>query len=938
MAQSRAFAAVTETLLSEDFSEGATTFPPTNWNDNSGGGWYWSQNGNGDYNGSAVVNVWNCVDAELTTPIMDASLFTGSSDTAFVEFDLWSESDFYSANYGGDELDLNLYNADGSTQVLTLNSATDFTYDNSSSFGYYSDPLTTTDYWRHYKIGIPATYRTSSLQVGWHGYTPNDACGGNFAIDNVTVWGTHYNTLAYTPTAINFGGITLGDTSKSISVLLSNPNTDPVLISGVQVAGADAADYIITYAASSVVGGTMSTPGLDSITIVFTPHQGGVSAATVNFMTSADIPTSVSVNLGGKGLQPFAVLTPTELFRGTTTKLGDTLTQAIVVTNSSSGLLIISPTSYFSGYYPGEYTLSRIPTQPIAQGASDTILVSYTPTMEGSHPAMLNVFSNASDDSVAVQLLGIGTLPRLAITPGALNFDSVALGSTQTHDLTLSNPGTDTLLVKNIYFSYSDGDFSFKRPIDPNTAIAPGASVIVEVSFTPLATGTRLATIRVTTNIPMTFEAKARDTSGFDVQVIGNAYQVGRLSLGSNTDVDTAIVNTQVCQVDTLFNFGSADLLISSASITGLDSVEFSLSGLTLPFTVPANGYQTFSVCAEPAGRGIRTADLTINASSDGQTETSTLPIAVYGEIVCGTAAPSAVFSGNPVLTGTRDSALIVVQNCGDITAIYSATITSKTGAYTLNTPTSIPTVAGGFANFTVYFAPSVMGADTGSVVIVAPNLAPMIVELNGSGGAVIIQATTPTVPETAVGDTSAVFTVTLNNTGNLNWVPGTPVVNNANFEIVSLSPAVISAGSQGTMTLKFTPIAVGLDTASATFPTGTPTPTPQPVVMLSGIGDSSSASGVQIISASNGYVLDQNYPNPFTPSTMISFTTPKEATVQIRVTDVRGAVIRSYDNLKMSAGNHSMQMNAEGLPSGVYYYTLKTSDVTLIRRMMLIR
>lgn len=86
--------------------------------------------------------------------------------------------------------------------------------------------------------------------------------------------------------------------------------------------------------------------------------------------------------------------------------------------------------------------------------------------------------------------------------------------------------------------------------------------------------------------------------------------------------------------------------------------------------------------------------------------------------------------------------------------------------------------------------------------------------------------------------------------------------------------------------------------------------------------------------------VLDQNYPNPFNPSTSIQFSLPASESVTLRVFDAMGRTVATLlDRKPHMAGKHTVQFNAEGLASGIYFYRLETgSSVLMTQRMVLIK
>ena len=79
-------------------------------------------------------------------------------------------------------------------------------------------------------------------------------------------------------------------------------------------------------------------------------------------------------------------------------------------------------------------------------------------------------------------------------------------------------------------------------------------------------------------------------------------------------------------------------------------------------------------------------------------------------------------------------------------------------------------------------------------------------------------------------------------------------------------------------------------------------------------------------------------YPNPFNPSTTISFALPEADFVRIAVFDVAGRWIQTLVNEKRAAGRHSVTFDARDLPSGVYFARMEAAAFTMTKKMLLIR
>lgn len=85
-------------------------------------------------------------------------------------------------------------------------------------------------------------------------------------------------------------------------------------------------------------------------------------------------------------------------------------------------------------------------------------------------------------------------------------------------------------------------------------------------------------------------------------------------------------------------------------------------------------------------------------------------------------------------------------------------------------------------------------------------------------------------------------------------------------------------------------------------------------------------------------FSLEQNYPNPFNPSTVIKFALPTNGNVQITVFDAAGREVNTLVNGFMNNGVHTVEFNASGLSSGVYFYKLKTEGFEQTKKMLLVK
>ena len=85
-------------------------------------------------------------------------------------------------------------------------------------------------------------------------------------------------------------------------------------------------------------------------------------------------------------------------------------------------------------------------------------------------------------------------------------------------------------------------------------------------------------------------------------------------------------------------------------------------------------------------------------------------------------------------------------------------------------------------------------------------------------------------------------------------------------------------------------------------------------------------------------FTLDQNFPNPFNPSTTINYSIPNSSFVQLIVYNSIGQEIAILVNEIIEGGNHSVDFDASNLPSGIYLYKLQAGSFVETKKMILMK
>ena len=90
--------------------------------------------------------------------------------------------------------------------------------------------------------------------------------------------------------------------------------------------------------------------------------------------------------------------------------------------------------------------------------------------------------------------------------------------------------------------------------------------------------------------------------------------------------------------------------------------------------------------------------------------------------------------------------------------------------------------------------------------------------------------------------------------------------------------------------------------------------------------------------STPNQFILEQNFPNPFNPTTTIQYSIPQSGNVQLKIYNLLSEEIATLVDDYKDAGRYEVRFDAYNLSSGIYYYRIISGSIVQIRKMVLIR
>ncbi|NNG26433.1 MAG: T9SS type A sorting domain-containing protein [Ignavibacteriaceae bacterium] len=105
---------------------------------------------------------------------------------------------------------------------------------------------------------------------------------------------------------------------------------------------------------------------------------------------------------------------------------------------------------------------------------------------------------------------------------------------------------------------------------------------------------------------------------------------------------------------------------------------------------------------------------------------------------------------------------------------------------------------------------------------------------------------------------------------------------------------------------------------------------TPLPNDIITGISD--------VTNIPTHHYLSQNFPNPYNPVTTIKYQIPELSFVTLKVYDVLGNEISTLVNEQKPSGEYEIEFDGAEVPSGIYFYRLKSGSFVETKKMVLMK
>ncbi len=384
------------------------------------------------------------------------------------------------------------------------------------------------------------------------------------------------------------GNVFIADTANNVvrEVLASNSN-------------------ISTVAGKNSLGaGFSGDGGLATLAQMHSPSS--IAIDSLGAVDIADTGNNRIRSVAGLVVVPVASLTPPTLAFNPTVIARNSPAQIATLTNTGTTPMQVAGIN-FTGPNANSFSQTNNCPATLLGGANCTINVTFTPSSGGSLTANLSVSDSAPGSPQLVSLTGTG-VSAVTLSPTGISFPlQINTTSSSPKSITLTNNQTVTLNISSIALSGSNAS-SFSQINTCGSAVTPGSSCVITVTFTPNITGSNTAIISITDDAP----GSPQTATIFGLGTGATA----TMSPSTLTFTTQAVATTSAAQTVTVTNSGKETLNISAIFFTGTNNGDFAQSATTCGPTVLPGANCTISVTFTPTSGGSRTAALTLNDSA----------------------------------------------------------------------------------------------------------------------------------------------------------------------------------------------------------------------------------------------------------------------------------------------------------------------------------
>ena len=305
-------------------------------------------------------------------------------------------------------------------------------------------------------------------------------------------------------TALSFGTIQTGTSSMPQTVTLTSNGGEALSVNSISLSGADPTQFQETDTCQAPA--VLQPTKFCSINITFMPAASSTGSQQAVLSITDNAPGSPqSVTLTGTAVAPpppapAVTVTPNPVSFPTITQGATSNPIMIAVTNSGNATLNISSV-VLGGNNSSDFSMTSGCSGPYAANTGCVITMTFTPLAAGQRSAIISISDDAQNSPQSIQVSGTATAtpstrPVVSLSSTNLVFGAITQGAASaSQNVTVSNSGGGPLHISSVALGgASPGDFSMTNGCTAS-AYAVNASCTISVSFAPLLTGSRAASV-----------------------------------------------------------------------------------------------------------------------------------------------------------------------------------------------------------------------------------------------------------------------------------------------------------------------------------------------------------------------------------------------------------------------------------------------------------
>jgi hypothetical protein len=299
--------------------------------------------------------------------------------------------------------------------------------------------------------------------------------------------------LTINPTQLLFPDQTIGSSSQTQRVIVTNNGRDALTVARVDTTGAAARDF--TIAQTTCLDGMLAPAGSCVVDLVFEPAAAGIREATLVVTDDTPGPPS-AVPLTGVGLASDVRFEPIEL--SFESQLVGTFSprQDVLLNNTGNAPLNIAELTVI-----GDFQFDHSCGAVVSPGGFCRIRVIFSPVAGGVRSGEVRVLDDVGNVHV-LPLEGFGAVPQAALSSDSIAFVDQGVGSTSNpQSVRLTNVGTGVLVVTQADLELgSSSEFTKDADSFTGAVLRHAESCTLSLSFAPRSLGPHSDTLRVVTN------------------------------------------------------------------------------------------------------------------------------------------------------------------------------------------------------------------------------------------------------------------------------------------------------------------------------------------------------------------------------------------------------------------------------------------------------